>query len=328
MSSAIWLLKDSYKNFVSPQDIDIRMRKSQWRELQKLVKWADLSIDEIHGVLVFLVTRSLGKVKALATQFDCSLQTPEALVLHVMERHETLVPSILGLSDDMLSMVKGSLLLHSKFNLMQMVQGENTPSNIMCLQTTVGLHDEKKFKFYLVSAFASMCGLYANRASSGRSSSVDSNFSAGSDIIGSRFMDGNRASIILLCTHALQALGTKSPSDIYLTYIKARGRLHKLPMESREEIAFARLACLNRIENKWQLKVLAEAWGFVALSYVVPEQCSERSEHVPNVHIFLNNIQVRTFQTVVLGTRYKVQGTRCTVPTRYTVHGPSVPVRN
>ena len=73
----------------------------------------------------------------------------------------------------------------------------------------------------------------------------------------------------------------------------------------------------NFVEIGSDTRALSIVHRAMELNYVAPEQCSERSEHVPNVP---NNIQFRTFRTVVPGTRYKLPGTRyCT----YQVHGTS-----
>ena len=65
--NVIWLLKGNYLKFVESQPEASRMGAEQWVELQRFVKWTNMSMDTIHAVLTFLAIRGLPQI----TQFLC-----------------------------------------------------------------------------------------------------------------------------------------------------------------------------------------------------------------------------------------------------------------
>lgn len=130
------------------------MTREQWVQWQHFVAWADLDRDEVHALLVFLAIRGLGKVRTFAKALPKDSQSAERVVLYLMDRVPSFVPSVEGLSPKMRALVARALETHSRFNLAQMLQGENTPSQVYLLQRFIMDEGGALLKFYLFGAAA------------------------------------------------------------------------------------------------------------------------------------------------------------------------------
>lgn len=247
--SVIWLLTDRYQNFTEPQARAGRLSVKQWADLQLFVKWSNMNIEMIQAVLAFLAIRGLGKACMISSQLPPDAQGPEQTVLHLIEFAQNVVPSASRMSDTLQDMVKTNLGIHSQFNLGQMMQGENTPFNVKHLQDCTQGTDDVSLKFYLFSLVGILCG---NGGDGGQSQ-------------GSRFMNAKNGSMTLLCMSSLQQLGSKMAQEIYWSYIVSRSQMLKLQTCTPQEIAMARLVCLNRANDPEEVAAVSEAWSSLGI---------------------------------------------------------------
>lgn len=244
MASAIWLLRGDYASFVDGQQKAEIMSRDQWVEWQSFVEWTGMNkdLDMVHALLVFLALRGLGKQEMIARRLPRKHCAPELVVLHLLETKTTASAKLL--SDESLVLVTGVLRLQAKFNLAQMLQGENTPHHIEELsQMTSVFHGDKLLKFYLFAIVGFMSGILGNL-------SMNS----------SLFMSEENGGNVLLGIQCLQHLHEASPVAIYWNYICARARRLQLAIESPEQLAIARLACLVRVSLE-DRETMHQSWN-------------------------------------------------------------------
>ncbi|CAJ1448056.1 unnamed protein product [Effrenium voratum] len=117
------LLFDRYDIFTHPQPPGAKLRPDQWQMLQRTIKWAQPTDDQVHAVLVLLAIRSLGKSNNVAKQVPLDERVPEKVVLHLIDNYTNVIPSVRELSEEGLRYAKSALHLHSIFNFAQMLQG-------------------------------------------------------------------------------------------------------------------------------------------------------------------------------------------------------------
>jgi len=257
MLSVLWLRGNAYDAFVSGQSVT--MPQNLWRKWQKFVRWADLTRETCHALLVFLAIRGLGKIanNAKFNREGQELNGEENAVLYIMDEMPEAVPSAQQLDADSIELLLETFKVYSRFNLAQMLQGENAPGQIFALKTSVaGASDGTKLlKFYLFALVGVMCGIRG----------VES-FADDSDEIlsGSLFMDGTNAQNMLLCINCLQHLEKAEPQSIYWSYIRERALALKLPMLTPEDLAFARIVCLTRTTEEHMLRDVTRAWNHLA----------------------------------------------------------------
>lgn len=225
--SILALLANRYEIFTRPQDIQSRLKHTQWEQLQEIINWVRPSLEEIHAVLVLLAIRALGKSKFVLCQVPSHNRRPESAVLYLVEFSSNVVPSIKELSDKGLTFVKMALKLHEVFNFAQMLQGENVPANVAQLQELVSKQGEHAIRFYVLFLLGFMSGLEAGS--------------------GSRFLTAQRADNIIEAIGMLQHLMDSTPRGIYWAYLCARARALNLPRQTPEDLVLIRIACLMRI---------------------------------------------------------------------------------
>jgi len=272
--SVIWLLKNSYRNFIAPQDPAACLGVDNWKSFQSFVKWAGLNMEMIHALIVYLVIRGLGKATLITSQLPPEEQGPEAAVLFLITNAHNVVPSVSLLSSDMLHLVKTNLSIQARFNLGQMIQGENTPASVAELKDFADTHGNRFLKFYLFSLVGTFCGVAGGGV--GQNGALQ----------GSVFMNEKNGSQTLLCVSSLGYLRSKKPQEIYWCYILARvTSLLDLPANTSEEIAFARLVCLCRIQHSDGVGPIKEAW----------EALSRSGQLALTEHLLKDGILERTF---------------------------------
>merc|ERR1712203_1326206 len=74
---------------------------------------------------------------------------------------------------------------------------------------------------------------------------------------------GNSRNIIL-AIKSLQQLWQWTPQRVYWTYIWTRAHQLRQLSDDVEQLAFARLLCLNRISESDEVASLQDAWGALA----------------------------------------------------------------
>lgn len=245
LRTCFWLIGDKYTSVVACQvDFEKRLTERTWADLQQFVRWADLSQDSIHGVLVFLTIRGLGKSKEfLRLCAPSSRRQPEFAVAHAMTELPDLLPSLRKLSHDMYVMVQACLNIAARFNFSQLVQGENNPKSISSLQAAVAVHGSESVKFYLFALVCMMCGLTGTTT-----------------LDGSLFLTEQNAQTLLLGIQSLKMLETADPRVIYWSYIASRANMMDLPYGRPEELVFARLLCMTRTQDKESITIVQDAW--------------------------------------------------------------------
>jgi len=139
------------------------------------------------------------------------------------------------------------LHIHKDFNLGQFLQAENSAASVDFLQS-VDKQDgnQAEVRASLVAAFGLMCGIMG-------SVGVNSH-------LGSKFMDMNNSEAIITSLQCLQRLGEYSCQEVYWGYIRLRAQQLGIPVDSLEDVAFARLACLCRVQRSSDLDHLASCW--------------------------------------------------------------------
>eukprot|EP00930_Biecheleria_cincta_P069829 TRINITY_DN5751_c0_g1_i5.p1 TRINITY_DN5751_c0_g1~~TRINITY_DN5751_c0_g1_i5.p1 ORF type:complete len:1192 (+),score=167.13 TRINITY_DN5751_c0_g1_i5:43-3618(+) len=245
VSSCLCILNlsaNQFDQFISPQKASVQLSPSQWQELQELIRWVKPGEEQIHTVLVLLAIYLLGKNKKLVRQFPKEFQKPEtAAVMHMMSDSDAInaVPSVQSLSKKSFELIRKTVDIYSRFNLGQLIQGENTPANVLELQNLVG-EDVDLLKFYVFFFLGLMSGLQAGA--------------------GSKFMNSSNASSIILACRALQSLTLSSPQAIYWNYIVSRAGQLRMRTETAEDLVLGRLACISHAKDAAALHLLSGAW--------------------------------------------------------------------
>jgi len=241
---ALYLLRDSYDEFVECQPPEVRMSMELWKEFQDFVKWTNMKPENIHTALVFLAIRGLGKVSSFADACPEQIKdSAEKVLLHGIVQSPDLVPSVTWLSEDTKDLLKRTVRLNEQFNFAQMLQGENNPWSVDLLKRYVEEYGNQALKFYIFCLVGMMCGLLGNASTKG-----------------SKFMNENNARNVLFAIKSLQRLESASPVQVYWEYILQRARHLNLPARSEDDLAFVRFACLNRVTNPESLEPVLDSW--------------------------------------------------------------------
>lgn len=230
--SALWLLRNRHDRFATLQPPEGRMSEGQWGEWQQFLRWTGLTGDASRALLVFLAIRGLGKAPALARKLPRDERSPENIVMHLVRREPALLPSVRYLNAETNDLIESAFRVHAKFNLAQFLQTENTPNQILELKRRVRYEGEALLKFYLLAVVCTMCGL---KGADGPGA-----------LNGSLFMDEQNGRTVLQGIQCLQQLDSASPQAIYWGYLCSRACRLGLPVDTAEQLATARLACLTR----------------------------------------------------------------------------------
>lgn len=247
--SAVWLAKDDYDAITSVQKEEVRLKRETWAKLQDIVKWIDVDTDMLHGVVVFLAIRGLGKSKLFNRMCPPPARScPEYGIAYAMKAMKHLVPSVHTMPRHIFGLVKSALSLNKNFNFGQFVQGENIPYNVARLEEAVNEEGEEEgevlLKFYLYVMVCMMAGLTGKAT-----------------LNGSIFLNEVNTTNLLNALQVLKSVGTKDPRIVYWGYVGKRAKQLGLKRSSPEERAFARLICQSRVTDKKGLTVLDDAWS-------------------------------------------------------------------
>ncbi|CAJ1357449.1 unnamed protein product, partial [Effrenium voratum] len=243
--SVIALLKNDYDLFTQPQAPPVKLKDSQWLELQEILAWIEPDPKELEAVLVLLSIRGLGKSKTILQQLPADLQRPERAVVHLCQRVQNVVPSASWLSQKSLHLVEETLATHELFNLAQMLQGENCPASVKELRVHIEEKGDASFRFYIFFLLGFMSGLAAGQ--------------------GSRFMNAKNADATIGGIRVLQRLMSVEPTAIYWGYLALRADKLALPFDSPEDLVLVRLACLARVQDQKGYELLRRAWHELGL---------------------------------------------------------------
>ena len=237
--------------------------RSQWEQLQALVRWSAPSGNEKFAALVLLAIRALGKSRAVRQQ--AGEADPDRAILHLMDLATQVVPSVASLEPPMLALVEEALLAQEIFKLAQMMQGENVPGNIADLRDFFADRSMDTFRFYIFYLLGFISGISGGR--------------------GSKFMEAKNADAAISAIHMLKHLLEKSPAAIYWNYLISRAAPFGLQPRTAEELALVRLACLSRIRSAAELHVLQHAW----------QACSPTERSLLVDHFLMDGIRDRAF---------------------------------
>lgn len=244
LTSVFCLVGGRYEAFVCPQEPARRMTRELWAELQSFGLWGADDEHALHGVLVFLVVRGLGKSKSFASLVPPEQRTtPESIVMHAMGDLPGLLPSAQELSEEAVELVRDTFSVNTQFNLAQFLQGENLPAHVQALQRVLRHGGERQLKFYLFAMVAMMSGLFGVTQQRG-----------------SDFMDQANGGNIVLVIRSLLQMSVWSAERAYWTYIWSRGERLGLCARHIEHFALARLLCLARVSSPEDLTQLREVW--------------------------------------------------------------------
>eukprot|EP00439_Symbiodinium_sp_Y106_P020289 s808_g2.t1 len=161
--SVLALLANRYDTFTAPQGTNSKLLERQWRDLQGIISWIAPTTEQVHGVLVLLAIRALGKSKTVLRQVPKNARRPERAILYLISSEQHVVPSVRFLSERATSFVQQALEVHEK-----MLQGENVPGSVLILQDVIqDLEEdgEDVFHFYILFLLGFMCGLAGGRGS-------------------------------------------------------------------------------------------------------------------------------------------------------------------
>jgi len=266
--SVLALLANRYETFTAPQGTNSKLLERQWRDLQGIISWIAPTTEQVHGVLVLLAIRALGKSKTVLRQVPKNARRPERAILYLISSEQHVVPSVRFLSERATSFVQQALEVHEKFNLAQMLQGENVPGSVLILQDVIqDLEEdgEDVFHFYILFLLGFMCGLAGGR--------------------GSRFLDSKNAEGVISGIRMLQQLLNGTPRGIYWGFLSARAQALGLPKETAEDLVLVRMACLARVTDDSGYIQLRSSWD--ALGF--------RERSILTEHFLADGISDRAF---------------------------------
>eukprot|EP00928_Gymnodinium_smaydae_P038142 TRINITY_DN26361_c0_g1_i1.p1 TRINITY_DN26361_c0_g1~~TRINITY_DN26361_c0_g1_i1.p1 ORF type:complete len:1159 (-),score=154.66 TRINITY_DN26361_c0_g1_i1:48-3524(-) len=243
MSCVYCLIHNRYDSFTQAQPSHLRLSKDTWNELQVFVRWVGLSEKEYFAMMVFLAIRGLGKIRAVANAVPPQCDSPEAIVSHLMNHVQHLVPSVALLDEEMVTFISSILGINESFHFAQMLQAENTPSQVLELQKLIRNDGDQQLKFYLLGLVAVMCALGGARIQ-----------------VGSTFMTEPNAKNVLSAINYLQRLSSLSPHAIYWGFLETRAATFRLRFQTVEDLAITRVAALIRASAD-DAKELCSVWN-------------------------------------------------------------------
>merc|ERR1712048_876888 len=133
--SVFWLMGDRYDEFVRGQKPSRRLPRELWTQLRSFGLWDDIGENELHGILIFLVVRGLGRAKKFQDLVpSLKRPSPETSLLEVIKAMPEMLPSLGTLDGTSLQLIRDALHLNSKFKFAQFIQGGIAPLNVMFLK--------------------------------------------------------------------------------------------------------------------------------------------------------------------------------------------------
>lgn len=251
MHCVIWMLRNDYSSFVAGQPKDVLLRRGTWQELRNILHDAirPMGVNAVQILMTFLAVRGIGKSEISGRLCPPSARrTPESIVTALFDELPAAVPSVATLGDSV-RYVKALFRIHEKFNFAHFTQGESVPQAVSLLQKECDAGGTGNVRLYLGALLGLMSGLQG---------STDKN--------GSEFMtEQNGTSIVLavkVLNESLQSRGKPrtDPVDVYWKYQCSRAQEIGLSTNSPEELVFARLVCLSRVQSMSDTAPLRTAW--------------------------------------------------------------------
>lgn len=251
MMSALWLAADRYDDFTSGQPGKKKLRPEQWQQMQDFVVWTGIKErpDWIHGLLMYLAVKGLGRSKHLTMQLPKQCQQPDSAVSKLLENHLNVVPSFEILTEETADLVASISQLHESFVFGQFMQAENTPLSLQILRQRAAEQDEAAYKLFLFSALGMLAGIGATAGATH-----------------SPFLTQGTTLTVLYSLQALQKLQLRSSQEIYWSYLCHWGRSLALSTHTLEDLAFLRLACICRTRERSAMELAYSSWASLALS--------------------------------------------------------------
>jgi len=238
--SLLSLIHNRYDLFVHPQaNEELRLKPSQWRQLQDVFSWTTPSHDQIHAALVLVAIRGLGKCTTVQSQIQCEGR-PEQVVQYLVDHAKNVVPSVASLSPTALHYLQSVLTVHETFNFAQMLQGENVPANAAQLQEKIQKFGQDVFHCYILFLLGFLSGLSGGR--------------------GSKFLGTRNADVLLASMQVFSHLSSLSPRSAYWGYLRVRANFFNASFITSEDLAIVRLACLSRVHDRQAFICVQHAW--------------------------------------------------------------------
>jgi len=247
MLCVFWLATDRFDEFVKSQAPNQRVTKGNWKKLQDFVTWIGIrdNIEWIHGMLVYLAVKGLGRSKNLTLQLPSQSQQPDAAVTRLLERSRNVVPSVLQLDEGTLELLISVSSMHECFMFGQFLQAENTPLSLQLLQQkALENNDVPAYKLFLFSALAMMTGIGAREGCTG-----------------SPFLNDVACQSVLFGLEALRHLQARTCQEVYWSYLCSWGLMLDLPSTSLEDLALLRFACICRTRGYDALRSVLASWA-------------------------------------------------------------------
>ncbi|CAJ1379205.1 unnamed protein product [Effrenium voratum] len=250
MMCVFWLALDRHEEFVSAQAKD-PVPQEMWRKLQDFVAWVGIkdNYNWIHGTLVYLAVKGLGRSKNLTLQLPRHAQLPDAAVTRLLEKHRNVVPSARVLEMETLDLVQIISMMHESFVFGQFMQAENTPLSLQLLRRKASEHSEWTYKLFLFSALTMLAGIGARPGCTS-----------------SPFLTSSTLQSVLFSLESLQLLQQRSSQEVYWSYLCHWGRSLRLATNTLEDLAFLRMACVCRIRAGKALESAYSSWTSLARS--------------------------------------------------------------
>ncbi|CAK9005665.1 unnamed protein product [Durusdinium trenchii] len=261
MISVLWLASNNYEEFSHCQPGSKKLQPQLWSRLQDFVHWVGIKEKPqwIHGTLVYLAVKGLGRSKSLALQLPVECQTPDKVVCRLLENYMNVVPSAQYLDPVTHELVTSISKLHISFVFGQFMQAENTPLSLQILRQRAAEHDDAAYKLFLFSALTGLAGIGAGPGTSG-----------------SPFLIEPTTLTVLHSLQALQKLQLRSSQERHEAagYLCHWGRSLALSTHTLEDLAFLRLACICRTRaraaaamgERTALEMAFSSWCSLSLS--------------------------------------------------------------
>eukprot|EP00435_Cladocopium_sp_Y103_P050426 s1891_g15.t1 len=131
-----------------------------WTGVKERPEW-------IHGLLMYLAVKGLGRSKHLTMQLPKQCQQSDAAVSRLLDNHPNVVPSFTILTEETSDLVASISELHESFVFGQFMQAENTPLSLQILRQRAAEQDEAAYKLFLFSALGMLAGIGATAGDSG-----------------------------------------------------------------------------------------------------------------------------------------------------------------
>lgn len=245
MLSVFWIVSDKYDDFTKAQDPGKKLSRDSWERIRN---WATKTVclnspKAVDAMLSLMAIHDLGKINDFRNEFAREFKDHDASLNHIVETKPGVLPTLCRLNEHHQHIVRTTLTID--FNLGQLLQAENIPQSLLSIKTLVAGKGDATLAFYLFHIFVDMAGIKG-------ADSLD----------GSLFMTEVMYLNYELGLQILSELSSKSPCEVYDSYLRERALSQGLPFDSvnAEERAVVRLACLARVFDPAGGSEVLAAW--------------------------------------------------------------------